>query len=402
MKPNNAHSHAMPTNIPKPFHTQIFENDAGGEEGGNDVCSSYGTHSSNEGKLGKDVAAHDHAVLGTLQAMNASIANIADSHATMAISHATVIEKLKSLENAVATHQIDMTWVRDDMKAVHNAMEKLSEHVPDTADCNAEEDRLRGLAGDDFTPEEPWGGKGLAEDGSHPEPRSTPGVNKECTPEEQFEKNAYTHMDGSFIAETQNHTQYAERLSTIAGSPEEEGVSDWEAEYAAALGQSTSRDMQTGMRPHVEVAEEESQQLALSCPSAQPRTPAGRAKMWTDFKTVVTKWPAPTAEGHGSPDGWVSAKRGRGSSPEHEEDMMEIGNATCDDDSSTLNLNEPPEKHVENITGRLPGGGPGVGDAGNSKRGGRGARRGAARGRRPPPQQPRYHSTVRGPGRVAL
>lgn len=334
--------------------------------------------------------------------MNASIATIAGSHASMAVSQGTLIEKLSTLEKAVATHQFDMTRVRADMKAVHCTMEKLASHVSDLGDSNAELVLLRGLAGDERAPEEPWKGPGLVEEGCIDEPRSTPQASRACTAEEPIEKIPDTFTDCGDIGETQNHTQYAERLTTIAASPEEEGVSDWEAEYAAALGQSHPRGIMPRPDSHDDVAEEESQQLALSCPSAQPRTPSSGTKMWTDFKTVVTKWPAPAAEGNGRPDGWVSAKRGRGTSPECEEDMMETANGTFVDDSPTLNLNEPPEKHALNATGRGRGAVPGNSGALNNKRGGRGSGRGTARGRRPAPVQPRFHAMVRGKGWVAL
>lgn len=357
------------------------------EADGNDECSSYSTFNSNEGEVGKHVEAPEEGVLVTLRTLEASNASVVASMATMVASHGAVIEKLTSLEKAVGN-------VQSDMNAVHNAIMKDAQNVTDPGKLNAEMDRQQGVECDEFTQKEPWKGKGRVEEGSIAEPRNTSEERRACTPEENAGENGSTFEDGGYISDTHNHTQYAERPTHIASSLEDEHVSDWEAECAAALGQCTQRGTQGQTRLNVDAAEEESQQLALSCPSAQQRTPATGDKMWTDFRTAVELWPPLSPQGHGRQAGWVSAKRGRAASPGSEEDTMDTSGGTCEGDNSALNLNEPPEKVDLYQAGIVHGHVPSNGDIASNKRGGRGGGRGAGRSRRPPPMQPRYLSTV--------
>ena len=390
----------MPTNARS--STQIFEEGGSVEGDANDECSSYGTHNSYEGDMEKVVDAPIDGVVETLRALKASNATMVASIASIVASQGTVVEKLNSLEKAVVTVQFEMTWVRDDMKGVHTIMEKHTENDTELRDSNAEVVRQLRHECDEGISTEPWKGKGQVEEGCEATPRSRPLAKRACTQEEPIGENDGTFADGGYIEETQNHSQYVERLTSIASSPEDENVSDWEAEYAAALGQSSLCNTQAQMRLQAHATEEESQQLALSCPSAQPRTRAAGDKVWADFRNAVQKWPPPTPEGHGRQHGWMSTKRGRGSSPDSEHNMTDTANGTFNGENSAMNLNEPPEKHVLNHTGIVRGHVPGNVDTRNNKRRGRGGGRGNGRGRRPPPMQPRYHSTVRRACKVPL
>ena len=381
--------HDWPTHMPCPLSCpnflQIFEEEVPVVADGNDECSSYATYNSNDEELEKPEEAPGEGVLDTLRTLRASNATMVASIATMVDSHGTVIEKLGLMEKAVVNAQLDM-------KAVHDAIVQVAENVIELTDFNAQMVRHRGVPCARSTQKEAWKGKALVDEGGNAPPCSTPQGKIACTPEENNGKNGSTFPDGGYIAETQNQTNYAERLSHIASSPEDESVSDREAEYAAALGQSSPRDTEARGGQHVDGAEEESQQLALSCPSAQPRTPAAGAKMWTDFRRAVQMWPPPGPQGHGREDGWVSAKRGRGASPDSEEDTMDTSNVAGVGENSALNLNEPPEKHVPDQAAIVREQFPGNAETSNHKRGGGG--RGGARGRRPPRMQPGYHSMV--------
>ena len=140
---------------------------------------------------------------------------------------------------------------------------------------------------------------------------------------------------------------------------------------------------------------EESQQLEMSCPSTQLRTLASNRLLWTDFTEAVKDWPTPTGIPIGRGEGWVSAKRGRGPSPEHKKDQPTQGKENNVGEQGTLNLNLSPDKDMttEFLRGR------GVDDTRKNTYalnmfGGKGAGRGTARAMRPPEVQPRYHTSV--------
>jgi hypothetical protein len=58
--------------------------------------------------------------------------------ATFSRGQAMLFEKIAQLERTVGTVQFDMTWVRDDMKAVHQVMERIAEDVCDLREGAAE------------------------------------------------------------------------------------------------------------------------------------------------------------------------------------------------------------------------------------------------------------------------
>ena len=144
-----------------------------------------------------------------------------------------------------------------------------------------------------------------------------------------------------------------------------------------------------------DVVFQESQQLEMTCPGTELRTPASCRSMWSDFTNAVRDWPAPTAEAIARGEGWVSAKRGRGLSPEHRIEQRRGGKDLDVGEHDTLNLNLSPETHTAT---EMPQGrgrdAPSKNSSATNNFGGKGSGRGTARARRPPAVQPRFHSPV--------
>ena len=69
------------------------------------------------------------------------------------------------MENQVVTVQFDMTWVRDDIRGVHNVMENIADHVCELQDATTELERLREQVRVDSCTQRECSGKGLLEAG---------------------------------------------------------------------------------------------------------------------------------------------------------------------------------------------------------------------------------------------
>ena len=88
-----------------------------------DQLSSYDTgQSSQEGPMDKQTDNTGDALTDSLEAIKGSIAALDGTHNVMA-------DRLASLEKVVTSVREDMTWVKDDVRVVHEILEKLADYV---------------------------------------------------------------------------------------------------------------------------------------------------------------------------------------------------------------------------------------------------------------------------------
>lgn len=353
-----------------------------------DDISSYGTSYSDEEAMEAATTVAGEDVMEPLESLQASIAAI---NATQTL----LLEKLASLEKQVGTVQFDMTWVRDDMKGVHNVVGNIADHVCGLRDANAGLDRLRDQAPEvptakmtsyatphmDSHNESPNGSADRAE----PHGRPDYGAGQDPT---SWEPDRY-------IDETQYMDPNVERQINVGSWAEEEGRNDLGDVRGASQGWSSPPSAQPRVNIVPDVVFEESQQLDMSFPSTQVQTLPPARSLWRDFEAVVKDWTPPAADASGRGEGWVSAKRGRGSSPEYGDQRPTRGKELALAGQGSLNLNLSPDKDstMEVVEGRgvLA---PITNTATTNKSGGRGAGRGTARGRGAPNVDPRFHSPV--------
>ena len=122
-----------------------------GATGGTHRSSSCGTADSEEDRVCAPLELNaEEAVLHEWKAISSGIAAIeATQHAIM--------EKCTSMDNVIATWQADMNWVREDMRVVHEAVERVEEHVCGRTNVtDAGRDHLEGACGSPS----PWGSWG--------------------------------------------------------------------------------------------------------------------------------------------------------------------------------------------------------------------------------------------------
>lgn len=375
------------------YYTQMSSQTADNEKvvtvDDDDGTSSYATGYSDEGEMEPDNIA-------LTETKGEGLTALMDAIAAINATQITVIEKLTMLERAIGTVQFDMTYVRDDMKGVQNVVENIAEHVSYLKDAAAKVDGLQNQVAVDANPRLTWKGDTAGED-SLKSPSGSPWRGLPVyADDEEGRQNGDDNEVVHCIEETQAFEDNVNVHLHIASPRAGESGRQWGSERDAspALSPPTWQPKKLGNVP--DLPEEESQQIELTCPGTQLRTPVSGASMWNDFTAAVRDWPAPCIAEKGKEDGWVSTKKARWDSLERTPVQVSAMRGPQEKEHVSLNLNLSPEKLVPSLTP------PGRGDNSQSKRpgsatmkGGNGTGRGTARARRPPAVQPRYHSSVR-------
>ena len=367
---------------------QIAEPDPSMAEAEGDELSSYGTGNSSEERMENTreaVAASEGADTGTLFS----------AIATFARGQAIVIEKLTLLEKVVGHVEFDMTWVRDDMKAVHEVMERIAGNVCDIRDATAEAERPREQVSVDASPPQAVGGKENVEDFTKAPSASTSHGEQQYGGEGVPNWIAGGNEVGSYIDETQaplnNSCTNIKRLS-----PPVVGRSDWGYTRVPSPAATSPPCQQPRLSAERAPMEEESQQIEMSCQSAQLPTPLTGRNMWQDFTAAVRDWPPPAVPAIQREEGWVATKRGRWDLTDYGKGNAAREGASEVEDIGAINLNVLLETHGGAAVTR----GGRVAEAslciaGASKNSGNAMGRGTGRGKRLPEVQPRYHTPVR-------
>lgn len=352
-----------------------------------DEASSYGSGHSSEGFLEASTVAVPTSGGEDMAALLGGIAQLARGQAI-------VLERLSFLEKIVGTVQFDMTWVRDDMKSVHQAMDRFADFVSDFQDEAVEVQRLKDQVSLDGRPRQAWKGKEVVVDLPRGPSVSTSLGQRQFGPYDAADWNAARKDGGNYIQETEmfaeNNDTHTRPLALI-----DTGRREWGDDSVPSPEMGSPPCQQARMSIEMEPLEEESQQFEMSCQSTQMPTPATAPSMWTDFATAVRDWRAPTVVEMEGGEGWVSAKKGRWDLTVYGKENVHPGDAEMVEEHGSLNLNLLPEKEGPAEITR------GVGDVAADaritaarKNAGSGAWRGTAVGRRPPAVQPRFHTSV--------
>jgi hypothetical protein len=320
---------------------------------------------------------------GDLGALYAAIA-------TFSRGQAILMEKMSLLERVVGTVQFDMTWVRDDMKAVNQAMEKIAGHVRETGEVEADVQRGREGVSVDVSPLEHWKGKELVADIPKPPSPSTtrgdgPSGGDNAPMLDDGGHNADIYIDGTGVNLDIVNSRTGWSGVGIVGRRE------WEHARAAMPAMCPTPWTDTTISIDKEPLEDESQQAELSCHSTPMPTPAIGRTMWTDFQSAVRDWPPTTAVATEFTEEWVETKKGRWDMTEYAKGADEPVRAAEGPEYAELNSNFMPPRRGG------PGQKEGRGGAaqtecpgGGSRKGGNGTGRGSGRGRGLPLVSPRF------------
>ena len=351
-----------------------------------EYCSSYGTEDSTSEREMEPVPSQATETL--MGAMNAIMSSLGAMEASM---H----DRLTSLEKAMGTVLSDMTWVRDDVRGVQGAMEKLADLVYEMRGAHIEVERLREQISLNACMGPTYNATASPEEHVRAPRRGVEDTVHIGDDDDALGNNVVRARAEHSIRETQPHTSNVDPATNIVSSPEEgEGI-DWYNETQMTTRLCSPPCAQTRTSMDHDVVDDETQQYEFTSASGEVRTPTPSRTMWADFTAAIRNLPAPVGAGVEREPGWVSTKRARPITGECAGQWSTPAELASANPLGTLNLNLPPEKHV--ATARYRGMGADATqqeNCGTSRGGGRGGRRGRGRGRGPPNVQPRFHATV--------
>jgi hypothetical protein len=290
------------------------------------------------------------------------------------------------LEKVVLAMQVDTTWVREDLRIVHEVVENLADATAELAKVAAETEADRGKRSPSPSPWGPWPEYGGAEESDRA--RITDMLEEERVHLGEEEPNHIQRTGEALTAiETQMFDMNVGVEPNMTGLFDEDGDGGWHDKRAPMQATSSPTCKQARARD-VEDDVDGGLQLTEATPIETRLRPHREGDfMWDDFMTTVRDVPSSDEAGVDAHIGWVSSKRVRGSPKVNrlgdKAHVPKVGKGG----HGNLNLNLSPE----GVGGE--GGNTEMNERGTAT-GGTGGGRGTGRVKRPPAVQPRYTSTA--------
>ena len=314
---------------------------------------------------------------------------------TMDATHNAIVSQLASLEKVVMTVREDMTWVRNDVRVVHEVVEKMAEYVSMLNNTVAEVEGVPIHRSPEVAPWCKWQGAARAEEQGLADP---PGIAEDDRVDLRDEEPSHIHVPRSAesaVWETQMFDMDTNADGNRKSTAVEGGREGWRQNLEVAFGLSPGTRKQAGRRDEDDAQETAYQQMEISVDETQTETQAPGPSMWSASMSAASSMRAPVFGGGESSEGWISSKRVRGSWSDVSARNTAEKQAEELSAQPSLNLNASPE-NLEGVEGMTARGGNAVTtDTGTASRGGgRGTGRGVGRVKGPPLVQPRYRSTA--------
>jgi hypothetical protein len=306
-----------------------------------------------------------------------------------------VLKKLASIEKAVTCVQEDTTWVREEVRVVHEIVERLAEHVSLLNDTVVDVEGAPIQKSPVVSAWGPWPGDAHGK-GHGRGDTTTIAVDDSVDIRESEPSHIHAGHDAdSAIFETQMFEHQTGLDDHMTGMEEEEEEAEWQEYDARCRRLSAPGYAPTHVGDDDDAQQPMETQIELTLGGMEGGSLASGMSTWSSYTTTVKEMRAPAPGDRDTIEGWVQSKRVRGSSTElGGDDRTEIMGTQLGTHVS-LNLNMSPERvdTADGVTGRgrkFAGNGGGRG----SKGGGRGSGRGSGRGKKIPNIHPRFRSTV--------
>jgi hypothetical protein len=316
---------------------QIAEKEQSVAPDDGDDASSYGTEDSSEAPM-------ETSYVEPAVNKEDDITTLIAAVAAFSREQNVVIEKLDFLEKIVGTVQFDMINVRDDMKAVNVALERIAGHLHGIRDVPAEVERRKEQVSCDYRLGLPSNLKeNTASIGKGPSASTSRYAPTNLLDDVPF-WNTDSFGGDTYIAETQVAAIPAAanmNLRTSMEVPRRE----WGYSHDISAGGLSPPVRQITVSLDRDAMEEESQQIEMSCQSTQLQTPMNGRGMLSEFEDAVRGWPAPKDDAIACEEGWVSTKKGRWDLIDYSKGGGEAGPVAGAEFEHSINLNMPPDRH---------------------------------------------------------
>ena len=323
------------------------------------------------------------------------LADIKSCIATMDANQNAIVSQLASLEKVVMAVREDMTWVREDVRVVHEVVEKMADYVSMINNTVVEVEGVQTHR----TPEvSPWGKWPVEPRAEEHVILDIPGVAEDDRVDLGHEEPSHINVPrsaDSLVFETQMFDGNTSTDGYMESTEEEGAGGGWRLNLEGAFGVSPPSRKQARRRDEEDAQEPDYHQMEMTLDGTQTETQAPGPSLWSDSTNAVTDMPAPVFGGGANSDGWIASKRGRGSWSNYgARDTAETrGEEVLGHGNLNLNVTPPNLEVVEVVSGR--GRASAITEtATGSRGGGRGLGRGAGRAKGPPLVQPRYRSTA--------
>jgi hypothetical protein len=302
-----------------------------------DDASSYGTEESSETPM-------ETSYIEPAVSKEDDITTLIAAVAAFSREQTVVIEKLDFLEKIVGTVQFDMINVRDDMKAVNVAMERIAGHVcgirdvPAEVEIRKEQVSLENSLGLPSSWKENTVSFGKGPSASTP--RGSPTYQIDDVPfwnTDAFEGDTRIEETQAFALPSDVNIN---RPVSIEVPRREWGYS---SDISPVIPPQPVRHIAVNFDRDAQ--EEESQPIEMSCQSTQLPTPLNGRGMLSEFEDAVRDWPAPTHDGIAREEGWVSTKKGRWDLIDYSTGGGEAVSSAEREFPNSINLNLLPDRH---------------------------------------------------------
>lgn len=315
--------------------------------------------------------------------------------ATLDATQKTIVSQLASLEKVVMSVQEDMTWVRGDVRVMHEVVEKMADYVSMLNPTVAEVDGVPIQRASDVAA---WGNwqveTSVEEDGL----AEIPGMVQDDRVDLRDEEPSHIQVPISYdsaIAETQmfdinTHADGNMEDTDVAG-----GGEGWPQNFQGQFGLSPQSRKQPRRRDEEDAQDPAFDQMEMTFGGTQTETQAPGLSTWSEYTTAVRDMPSSVLGGGDRGPGSHALKCGRGSwtDPEARDTADTRADELSGHGSLNLNVTPPNVDGVEGMSGRGRNAAPtSMGPPSTGK--GRGTGRGAGRGKGIPLVSPRYRSRV--------
>ena len=357
--------------------------------------SSYGTGES------EDAASVEALPNSAGDALMNGLEDIKSALATLDMAQSVIVAKLALLEKAILTVQEDTTWLRGDVRVVHEVVENLADYVSLLNNTVAVVDGAPNTQ-PKVCAWGPWNG------GTSTQDHGMVGTQEHAEEERIYwgvEEPSHIHggqCAHSAVRETHNMERSKDIDGNITSMTEEGGEEEFYTSPEKTQGVFSPRGKQIQLGDESEAVDLGITQMEMTVDDTEGGTEAPGRSMWSDFTGAMGDIHVPAlrgdinvpAIGGGSTSKpWVRSKRGRESWTAFGagEPVEPLDVETADRGNLNLNLTPDGVDGVTSLNARgktvaakdtVRGSGSGAG----------GSTRGAGRVKRPPPVQPRYIS----------